>query len=317
MKYLNIFGRNFILIIIAAIGIYSVFLIFSDINSVYDKLSNFDWKFLPLILLTIFCAWIILFIRWEVILRSHDIHIPFKDNLLIYLAGFTLSITPLKSGELIKSILLKNKFNVKRTVSAPLVLTERFYDILGTIIVALAGIFFLGFEYLPVISVALVLTFLIIFSIYSKSNFQYVLRFINKFQFLQKFSSSLENSQDILRNSLSKKTIFVSCSLTVLFRLMEGIGIYFVLLSLGIDVMDYFELVTTYSMSVILGSISMSPGGLGVTEGSLAGLMSLHGLELSTALVVAIIIRFFTLWYGIGVGFIALRLSRGLDINTN
>jgi hypothetical protein len=45
--------------------------------------------------------------------------------------------------------------------------------------------------------------------------------------------------------------------------------------------------------------------------------MSLHGLELSTALVVAIIIRFFTLWYGIGVGFIALRLSRGLDINTN
>ena len=98
---------------------------------------------------------------------------------------------------------------------------------------------------------------------------------------------------------------------------MEGIGIYFVLLSLGIDVMDYFELVTTYSMSVILGSISMSPGGLGVTEGSLAGLMSLHGLELSTALVVAIIIRFFTLWYGIGVGFIALRLSRGLDINTN
>ena len=304
MKYLNIFGRNFILIIIAAIGIYSVFLIFSDINSVYDKLSNFDWKFLPLILLTIFCAWIILFIRWEVILRSHDIHIPFKDNLLIYLAGFTLSITPLKSGELIKSILLKNKFNVKRTVSAPLVLTERFYDILGTIIVALAGIFFLGFEYLPVISVALVLTFLIIFSIYSKSNFQYVLRFINKFQFLHKFSSSLENSQDILRNSLSKKTIFVSCSLTVLFRLMEGIGIYFVL-------------VTTYSMSVILGSISMSPGGLGVTEGSLAGLMSLHGLELSTALVVAIIIRFFTLWYGIGVGFIALRLSRGLDINTN
>ena len=32
MKYLEIFGRNFIFVIIAAIAIYSIFLIVSDIN---------------------------------------------------------------------------------------------------------------------------------------------------------------------------------------------------------------------------------------------------------------------------------------------
>ena len=47
MEYSDIFGRNFILIIIATIGIYSIFLIFSDINLIYDKLLNFNWKFLP------------------------------------------------------------------------------------------------------------------------------------------------------------------------------------------------------------------------------------------------------------------------------
>ena len=51
--------------------------------------------------------------------------------------------------------------------------------------------------------------------------------------------------------------------------------------------------------------------------GSFAGFLVLHGLELSTALVVAVIVRFFTLWYAVVVGFIALRLSRGLNVNTN
>ena len=292
------FGRNFILILLTAIAIYSIFLIFSDINLVYNKLSNFDWKFIPLILAIIFCSWLVLFARWVIILRSYKIHIPLKDNLLIYLAGFTLSITPIKTGELIKSVLLKNKFKIKRTISVPLVLVERFYDIIGTVILAL------------------VVILLMLFSIYSKSSFSYFLRFINKFKFLQKFSVSLEDSQDIIRNSLKRKTVFFSSVLTVLFRLVEALGIYIVLVSFGINIINYLMLATTYSVSIILGSVSMMPGGLGITEGSLAGLMSVQGMDLSTALILAIVIRFFTLWYGIVVGFIALKLSKGLIVNT-
>ena len=317
MKYLEIFGRNFILIIIAAIAIYSIFLIVSDIDLVYDTLSNFDWKYLPLILIIIFCSWLILFARWEIILRSHKIRLPMRDNLLIYLAGYTFAITPVRSGELIKSVLLKNKFDVKRSVSAPLILTERVYDVIGTIIIALTAIAFLGLDYLPIIFATLAITFFAVFSIYSKSSFDFFLRLIKKLRFLQRFDASLENSHDILRNSLNRKTVLLSCTLTVLFRLLEAVGIYLVLLSLGIDVVNFFELAATYSMSMILGAISMSPAGLGVTEGSFAGLLVLHGLELSTALVVAVIVRFFTLWYAVVIGFIALRLSRGLNVNTN
>ena len=317
MNYLEIFGRNFILIIIAAIAIYSIFLVVSDINLVYDTLSNFDWKFFPLILIIIFCSWLILFVRWEIILRSYKIHLPVKDNLLIYLAGSTFAITPVKSGELIKSVLLKNKFDVKRSVSAPLILTERIYDIIGTITIALTAIVFLGLDYLPVIFVAIAITFFVVFSIYSKSSFDYFLRLIKKLRFLRRFHASLENSHGTLRNSLNKKTVISSCMLTVSYRLLEAVGIYLILLSLGIDVVSYFELASTYSMSVILGAISMSPGGIGVTEGSFAGLLALHGLELSTAFVVAVIVRFFTLWYAVVIGFIALRLSRGLNVNTN
>ncbi len=311
----SIFGKKFILIIIGAVVIYSIFLIFSDINTVYDKLKNFDTQFLPLILLTIFSSWMVLFIRWHIILRSSNIKIPLKNNILIYLAGFTLSISPIKSGELIKSILLKNQFGIKRTISAPLVLIERFYDIIGTIAIALLGITFLGFEYIPVLFVVLILSFLVIFLIYSKSNFKYILRIFNKITFLKKFSLSLENSQTSIRTSLNKKTAICSSALTILYRFVEAIGIYLVFLSLGINLINYFELAAMYSMSVILGSVSMLPGGLGVTEGSFAGLISFYGLDFSTALVVAVIVRFFTLWYGVGIGFLALKLNGGLNLN--
>ena len=52
----------------------------------------------------------------------------------------------------------------------------------------------------------------------------------------------------------------------------------------------------------------MSPGGLGVTEGSFAGLLTLQGFELQATLVLAIIIRFFTLWFAVIVGLISFRL---------
>ena len=47
---------------------------------------------------------------WNILLKNSGIHIPLKENFLIYFAGFALSVSPGKSGELLKSILLKNKF---------------------------------------------------------------------------------------------------------------------------------------------------------------------------------------------------------------
>ena len=104
----------------------------------------------------------------------------------------------------------------------------------------------------------------------------------------------------------------VSCSLglTIFYRLIEAIGVYFVLLGFGIDALSYLSIATTYSASIILGAVSMSPGGIGITEVSLAGLMSIQGIEISTALALAIVIRFFTLWFAIIIGFISLKMSK-------
>ena len=112
MDYVDFFGKRFLVIICVAAVLYSIFLIFSDLTFVYEKIIHFDLKFLPLILITIFISWLILFVRWHILTKKHGIHIKTKENLLVFLSGFALAISPVKSGELIKSIILKNNFGI-------------------------------------------------------------------------------------------------------------------------------------------------------------------------------------------------------------
>tara|TARA_B100000029_G_scaffold110084_1_gene101785 strand:- start:169 stop:1119 length:951 start_codon:yes stop_codon:yes gene_type:complete len=316
MNLSEFLGKKYLIIIVIAVAIYSTFLFFSDFNTVYDKLQNFQITLLPLILVIIFSSWLVLFVRWMILLKKYRIDIPLKINFLIFFAGFTLAISPAKSGELIKSVLLKNKCGLAITKTIPIIFLERFYDIIGTTIVAMIGITFLGLELGAVLIIAPILIFLIFFLFYSNKSFNFTLKILKRIKPLKKFSNNIEESHLLIRQSSDLKTIFSCSGLTIIFRIIEAIGILFVLYALGINFIEYLNMLSIYSASVILGSLSMSPGGLGVTEGSFAGLLTLYELELQTTLAIAVIVRFFTMWFAIIVGFISLKLTQYVK-NTN
>jgi uncharacterized protein (TIRG00374 family) len=315
MKYSEFLGKKYLIIIFVAVAIYSSFLFFSDFSIVYEKIQNFQITSLPLILLVVFSSWLVLFIRWMILLKKHQIQIPLKINFLIFFAGFTLAISPAKSGELIKSVLLKNKCGIAATKTIPIIFLERFYDIIGTTAVAIIGITFLGLELGIVLALVPIVILVIFYLFYSKRSFDFTLKILNHIKPLQKFLSNIEESHEIIRHSSDVKTICSCSGLTIVFRIIEAIGILLILQALGINFIEFFNLLSMYSASVILGSISMSPGGLGVTEGSFAGLLTLYELELQTTLAIAVIVRFFTMWFAIVVGFISLKLSELITHN--
>lgn len=65
-----------------------------------------------------------------------------------------------------------------------------------------------------------------------------------------------------------------------------------------------------FSFSSLAGAISMIPGGLGVAEGSFAGLLILAGVSKGFAAGATVIIRFCTLWFGVIVGINTLFVIR-------
>ncbi len=304
--------KKLILFTIAGIGVYSIILLFTDLSLIAEKIKNFRSEYVPIIILLIFSSWLLLYLRWHLLLKNYNISIPQRKNFLIYFAGFALSVSPAKSGELIKSVILKEKFNVPHSHSVPIIAMERFYDVVGTLIVTVLGLWFLGIKYLPIITVVSAVLVLIFCMVYSTKIFNKFLKILGKLNFLKKFTEPLTSSQQVIKESVKGKIAVFSSLLTVIYRLIESFAIYFVLLGFGVDSLHYLKIVAIYSFSIIIGNMSFIPGGLGITEGSLAGLFSLQGLGISTAIVIAIVIRLFTLWFGVIIGFICLKLTSNL-----
>ena len=302
------------IVIIATIALYFTFLVISDLGEVYAQLNKMDTNYLPIILLLIPLSWIVLFTRWNLLLKNSNVHVPVKDNLKIYLSGFALSITPGKVGELIKSQLLKIKFGIPREKTAPIVLVEQLYNIIGIIGVSILGIWYfeLG-AHIILIAASLLVILLILIS--SKRLFNKFLTLLSRIKFLSQYTSAFSNSYDVLRKSTRGWVVVYASALSIAFWLIESVIAYFVLLSFGINHIEFLSVITTYTSSIILGVASFLPLGIGVVEGSLAGFFTLQGVDISIALTLVIFIRIFTRWIAVSVGFVLLKLSGGFSLN--
>ncbi len=307
------FDNRFFIIVIAAVGLYAIFFIVSDFAIVSTQITSFKIQFLPIIITLVPCSWLALYARWNLLLRNVNVKIPLKQNLKIYFGGYALAITPGKFGELVKSQLLKSKFNVPYTTTAPLVLVERLYDMVGAVAAAMFGIWLLGIGSVVIIvaSSMLVLFFVLISS---RNIFNKFLKIFGKFKIMSKILLPLSESYEVVRASSRGKIAILASLLTLSYWLLESLAVYFVLLAFGIDSVTYFNVVSTYTTSLILGAASFIPGGIGVAEGSLVGLLGLQGMDVSSTLTPVVIIRIVTLWYSVVVGFIALKLSGGFSL---
>ena len=302
------------IVIIAIIVLYFIFLVISDLGEVYAQLNKMDTSYLPIILLLIPLCWIVLFTRWNLLLKNSNVYVPVKDNLKIYLSGFALSITPGKVGELIKSQLLKNKFGIPREKTAPIVLVEQLYNIIGIIGVSILGLWYFEFgAHIILIAASLLVIILILIS--SKRLFEKFLTLLSRIKFLSQYTSAFSNSYDVLRKSTRGWVVVYASALSIAFWLIESVIAYFVLLSFGVNHIEFLSVITTYTSSIILGVASFLPLGIGVVEGSLAGFFTLQGVDVSVALTLVIFIRIFTRWIAVSVGFVSLKLSGGFSLN--
>ena len=129
-----------IAIIVVTILVYVSFLVISDVNSILDEFSNFKFEYLPIIITLIILAHVSLILRWSLLLKKSEIYIPTKSSILIFMGGISLAIIPGKAGELIKSELLKIKFDVPRSKSISIILVEQVYNGIGLTIASLCGL---------------------------------------------------------------------------------------------------------------------------------------------------------------------------------
>jgi len=307
-------GNKVLIVIVAVVGLYAAFLIGSDINTIYDKISYFKIEYIPIILPLVSSGWFVLFFRWHLLLQNAKISIPVKDSFLILASGFAVTIIPGKVGELVKSQLLKTKFGIARSKTIPIVILEQFYSAVGIVALSFFGIWYfeLGAYVLGFFTAALAFAVILLLS---RKTFNKIVLLLEKKRFTSKFVEPLSSSYDGIKNGIKGPIVLYASSLSMLFWVIEAVTIYFILLAFGVEVIEFLTIVSTYTTSIMLGILSFLPLGLGVVEGTLASFFTIQGIEVSLSLTIVVVIRLFTRWYGVSFGFIALKFSGGLTDN--
>ena len=308
--------NRLILILILVVGVYAIFLFISDFNIISEKISDFKINYLPLILLLVSASLVPLIIKWHFLLKNCEIDIPLTKSIAVFFSGVAFEITPGQIGALIKSQILKTSYNIPRTKTVPIVIVEKVYDLIGAILASVIGIIILGME-IYLIAIAISVLAFIFFFMYHKPASELFFNRITKLKFFSKHIENISGFYEIVQKSTNVRAATICILLALAYWFMVSAAAYYTLISFDVNILDYLKVLAIYSTSTLLGAISFIPAGIGITEGSIAGLFTLNGIDVSTALILAVMIRIFTLWYSVSVGFIALKFTGGLSFRKN
>lgn len=280
--------------------------IYSDVGALKGSFGGFDYGYLPMILVLAPLNYLFRYMKWSYYLKLVGVEVDRKDSFLIFLSGLSMTITPGKIGEFLKSYLLKEKADVPISTTAPLVIGERVTD--GMSVLILAGIGALSYDYgknILILILLMMLAFVLV--VQSPPLVHGVLRFFHQFPFFQRFRTFALNFYEHAYLILQWKPLLFSVGIGVVSWFFEGVVIYLTIQGLGFE-LPLLACVFIVSFSFIVGALSMMPGGLFAVEGSVVGLLLMMGLEKSTAVATTIITRFSTLWLGVAIGLIGLMV---------
>lgn len=254
------------------------------------------------------------FVKWHAYLRLLDVEVELRHSLLIFLAGLIMAISPGKVGEVVKSVLLKRSRNVSIARTAPVVIAERLTDLLGLFVLAAVGI--VVFQY-GVVAFALTLTGLVALLVFLQFPVlvHFLLDVVEKIPLVGNYRSALDRAYASTRVLLHWRPLGAMTLLSAVAWSMEAFAFAWILVHLGVSAPLLFEAFFIFSTATLVGALSFLPGGLGVTEGSMAGLLVWLELfdELTPALAATYLIRFTTLWFGVIVGFLSFLLYEMLQ----
>ena len=193
---------------------------------------------LPLWVVPAACAlslvnYAIRFWKWQRYLDLLSIRVERRASWLVYLSGFALSVTPGKLGEVFKSWLLKRLTGTAISTSAPIVIAERFTDLLAyLILIALGGIASYP-EYQWVFWLTLALSVVGLALAGSRAFARTIARVLKNTPYLWRLSERVEVSFESTRILLAPREIVLPTLISVVGWGMECSGFWLIANALG------------------------------------------------------------------------------------
>lgn len=293
--------------VIAALA-YGALLLYAEVGSLASSVNELSVQ--VLLLATVIGAgnYVLRYWRWAYYLRLLRLQVRTVDSILVFLSGFAMSITPAKLGEVLKSILLRDAYDIAIARSAPIVVAERVTDVTGLLLLAGIGAWQLPAG--PWIAIACFTGALLLALLVGSPRLGVLaIELATKLGKVRKLRTKLLDAHASLTEMLTPTALLVGTLVSVLAWGVQGAALALIARSYADVTLTVGAAMVAYCAPLLAGTLAMIPGGLGVTEASMTGVIqALGGIGATPAVAAAvtIVVRIITFWFAILLGFAAL-----------
>jgi uncharacterized protein (TIRG00374 family) len=299
------------LVIVAGVAVLAAFSVYADVRELGQRLRGFGWSAFAVAVGLALLNYALRLLRWSLYLRHAGLAVPLRIRTLTFLAGFALSITPGKLGELIKSYLLRESCGIPITRTAPIVIAERVTDLLALLILGLCGVALYGVARGMVVAGAVAIGLGLLALAWPRLAHA-LIALVCRPRPLQRFAPRLRSMYDGLAELLRPRPLGWATGLGIAAWLAECIGFSLIANAFPGAAVPLGLATLIYAATTIAGALSFLPGGLLVTEASMTLLLvqSSSGMDQATAVAATILTRLATLWLAVAIGVVAMAALR-------
>lgn len=317
--------RRLLLGIGLAFCIYVALLLAVNMEDLLLQLRRFPPQHLLLIALVKPVSWFFRFQVWQYFLAVVGIRhlVGLLNSALLYLAGFTMAVSPGKSAEVLKALVLKRWTGLPLTQGMPVILAERVVETLAVLLLAVASLLLGATELVPgptrsllVVGSALLTAGLLF--VQNATAQRVALQVLERLPLLRRgrmwLAGFLQGSSDLLRPRHLLRVLLPGVLATT------GDAAILLIILHGFDVPPnaglLLQALLIVSLSPLIGALSGLPNGAGITELSVSAMLMSFvapqqpAVTLSSAAAITLIESFFHKWLRVLVGLLVALLCR-------
>lgn len=306
--------------LVLGLVVYGCMALWSDLDSIRAALADFPLWLIPAAMGLSFCNYLLRFLRWERYRGLLGVQLDRKTSFLIHLSGLALTVTPGKMGEAVKSILIRQVEGSPLARTAPIVVAERFTDLLGFLVLVAVGGLATAPEHAWVFWSTLGLCAVLLAILAYEPMGRATCSLLARLPLIGGLAPALGTAITSTRTLMAPRELPLATLVATLGWGLECTAFWLIANALIPGEIPLLFGVYAFAISAVAGAVVIvTPGGLGVTEGLLTALTSTRyqsmGMPVAAAggaaVSATVLIRLCTLWFAMGLGLLALgRFTR-------
>jgi uncharacterized membrane protein YbhN (UPF0104 family) len=224
------------------------------------------------------------------------------------MGSFAFTATPGKSGEAVRSLLLRRECGVPVPPTLMALVVERLTDGTAVLVLVLFNLpLLLRWQVplvVPIAAVAVVMVGLGLFCRGTRG--RSLLRSLAIRLLPDRLAKAGGDGLAALRRLLQPVLLLQATLIGAVAWSLEGVSLWLLLRGMGMDAVGIGGATLAHTAAGLLGALSLLPGGLGSTEAGTVGLLALQNIPIAVATPATLLIRLMTLWFATALGVLCL-----------